>query len=75
MEIIYISIIDGRGSLEAVKADRLHGNCFRLLQSSEDPEHYDWEYSAGDVVHCREVVFAPGEWGYLAVERCPHQGG
>lgn len=49
-----------------------HENCYRVLESSNDPEHDYWQFSLNDVVRCEEYKFAENEFGLIAVEKCKH---
>ena len=66
---IYVRLVEHPESLEAVRAIDLGAGRFKLLESSSDPEHHYWGYSAGDEVLCSEVEFAPGERGWVIEAR------
>jgi hypothetical protein len=50
-----------------------HENCYRIIESSSDPEHEYWEFTLNDVVSCRNNKFAEGEFGLTVFEKCAHQ--
>lgn len=70
-EIIYI---DEKDSLpkhwRSVAAEHQHGHCYRVLESSEDPEHFYRQFESGDVVRCEVNEFYEGETGLIAVSEC-----
>ena len=53
-----------------VRATHVHGGCYRVLESSPDPEHEYWEFKEGDVVRCETYAFSEGEEGLVARARC-----
>lgn len=55
---------------QPVKAIHIHDNCFRILESSSDPEHDYWEFSYDDVVRCENYIFSEGENGLVARSKC-----
>ena len=55
-----------------VKAFHEHENCYRILESSADPEHEYWKFSLNEIVRCYDYKFAENEFGLIAVEKCPH---
>lgn len=70
-ELIYVRLLD-RSELHLwpVQAELEHGTCYRVLDDSEDPEHFIHEFQADEVVLCERRVFAPGETGLVAVAPC-----
>ena len=69
--LIYVRVLHFPGGLlQPVQAELVHGNCYRVVDSSDDPEHDVWEFGAGDVVHCGSTVFAEGEVGLVADGAC-----
>jgi hypothetical protein len=57
----------------AVQSIKMHENCYKVLEESEDPEHEYWEYTLGDIVRCETNEFAEGEFGLIAVSKCECQ--
>jgi hypothetical protein len=53
-----------------VQSTHMHDNCYRVLESSPDPEHEYWEFEDGDIVCCESHNFAEGETGLIAVAKC-----
>ena len=69
--LIYVAV-EGLGVelWQPVQAVLEHGNCYRVLESSPDPEHDYWQFSSGDIVRCESHTFAEGEHGLVARGRC-----
>ena len=57
---------------QPVKAVRVHENCYRILESSSDPEHGYWQFSYNDVVRCEKSYFSEDESGLIAFAICEH---
>lgn len=57
-------------SWHPVEAEYQHSNCYLVLESSDDPEHENWQFEHGDVVHCELNEFYEGETGLIAVSKC-----
>lgn len=55
-----------------VQASQEHENCYKILESSSDPEHDYWQFTLNDVVICRAYKFAENEFGLIALEKCSH---
>ena len=72
--LIYV-VVEGfpGGLLQPVKSVHLHGDCYRVLESSPDPEHDYWQFSSGDEVRCESHTFAEGEVGLIARDKCEHK--
>jgi hypothetical protein len=58
------------GGLAPVRAARQHGSCYRLLESSSDPEHFVWKFAEGVTVQCERRKFSEGEYDLVAVATC-----
>lgn len=70
-QLVYINVIGFPGGLlQPVRATLEHAFCYRLLESSQDPDHDNWEFQEGDVVQCRHQEFSEGELGLIAVALC-----
>jgi hypothetical protein len=50
-----------------------HGNYYRIIESSSDPEHEYWQFGFDEVVDCKNNKFAENEFGLIAVEKCQHK--
>lgn len=55
-----------------VQSVRVHGNCYRILESSSDPEHEYRQFSQDEIVRCDNQEFSENEFGLIAVEKCRH---
>ena len=55
-----------------VNAIHEHENCYRITESSSDPEHEYWQFTFDDVVDCKNNKFAENEFGLIAFEKCKH---
>lgn len=74
-QLIYIRVLDfPAGLLQAVQAVHVHGSCYRMTESSDDPDHDPWEFESGDIVQCNTVVFSEGETGLVGVAACSCSG-
>ena len=75
--LIYVSVESYNQSntiiWHPVQAVHEHKNCYRVLESSVDPEHEYWQFSFNEIVKCDEHEFAKNEFGLIAVEKCNHK--
>lgn len=55
-----------------VRAIHEHEDCYRIIDTNPDPEHFYLRFSFGDIVQCKENEFAENEFGLIAVEKCNH---
>ncbi len=55
---------------QLVQAVHEHRNCYRIIESSSDPEHEYWQFSFDETVSCNSNQFAENEFGLIAVEKC-----
>ena len=68
--LIYVRVRNFPGGLlQPVKALHLGQDLYKILESSADHEHEEWEFLEGDIVRCEEYSFSKGEVGLLAVEK------
>ena len=67
---IYVEIIGSRDDLWPVLARHVHGMCFEIIEENSDPEHWPWEFNAGEVVFCEEIEFHENEKGLVARRKC-----
>lgn len=66
MVVLYIALLDeGADSWRPVAAEDLGSGLFRLVGAV--PEGEVWKYQPGEVVNARELVFADGERGLVAI--------
>lgn len=56
-----------------VQAVHEHENCYRILESSDDPEHDYWQFTFDEVVVCEINKFAENEFGLIAIKKCSHE--
>ena len=69
--LVFVEVVGFPGGLlTPVRAVREHGNCYRLLESSRDPEHDVWKFTEGAIVQCERHEFSEGEYGLVAVATC-----
>jgi hypothetical protein len=69
--LVFVEVVDFPGGLlTPVRAARQHRDCYRLLESSNDPEHDVWRFTKGAVVRCVRREFSAGEYGLVAVATC-----
>jgi hypothetical protein len=52
-----------------VDASHLQGDVYRINTESQHPQDEEWEFDAGELVHCRERTFSGGTVGLVAFER------
>jgi hypothetical protein len=59
-KIIYVALLDeGTDCWRPVDAVQLNKDTYRIVNPPIEDER--WQFESGDVVHCRERVFADGE--------------
>ena len=70
-QLIYVNVIGfPDGNLEPVKAQNLHGSCFKIIGENDDDEHFPWEFITGEIDTCEEVEFHENEKGLVAKNKC-----
>lgn len=74
--LIYISVkhYDHQKDIDRypVRPVHIRENCYRILESSSDPEHEYRQFSLNESVRCANREFAENEFGLIAVEKCQH---
>ena len=70
-QLIYVQVLNFPGGLlQPTRALHMHDMCYRVLESSDDPEHDVWAFEEDTVVQCETKEFGDGETGLIAVTVC-----
>lgn len=52
-----------------VQAFKLEDDLYQIVSENPDPQDECWQFSMGDIVRCKEHVFADGTAAFVAVEK------